>query len=322
MSPNVINKEERAALASRVGLVKKRKAEAEVPRVIATTKPLAPLRSILTNGTSPYPVTPPPTDSSISSASPPESKRKREGESESVSCVSKKIKQAHAHSNVDESNGKKRKHSQDAGEVDTASPRKKINNTPFPRRKSSTLRIPAPITSPTTTPPINTAAKPRKPHYTPQNPPPNTRFTGLRWNPAIRAWESKFTPLPTPSTSATTSTQRTLTPLYPFGLNPHTPRASINMRKVLLPHDASLDNRWRDRLAEMDEEVAIQGREGRDRRQQWEWEIDGEEEEDEDVVVEGKEGSSDGEGSQEGRLDAVKAEELRARAARRGRRSS
>lgn len=94
------------------------------------------------------------------------------------------------------------------------------------------------------------------------------------------------------------------------------------MRKVLLPHDASLDNRWRDRLAEMDEEVAIQGREGRDRRQQWEWEIDGEEEEDEDVVVEGKEGSSDGEGSQEGRLDAVKAEELRARAARRGRRSS
>ncbi|KAE9978762.1 hypothetical protein EG327_007285 [Venturia inaequalis] len=324
MSPNVINKEERAALASRVGLVKKRKAEAEVPRVIATTKPLAPLRSILTNGTSPYPVTPPPTDSSISSASPPESKRKREGESESVSCVSKKIKQAHAHSNVDESNGKKRKHSQDAGEVDTASPRKKINeqNTPFPRRKSSSLRIPAPITSPTTTPPINTAAKPRKPHYTPQNPPPNTRFTGLRWNPAIRAWESKFTPLPTPSTSATTSPQRTLTPLYPFGLNPHTPRASINMRKVLLPHDASLDNRWRDRLAEMDEEVAIQGREGRDRRQQWEWEIDGEEEEDEDVVVEGKEGSSDGEGSQEGRLDAVKAEELRARAARRGRRSS
>lgn len=111
MSPNVINKEERAALASRVGLVKKRKAEAEVPRVIAAVrtvptervyrasntnrlqaKPSAPLRSILTNGTSPYPVTPPPTDSSLSSASPPESKRKREGESESVSCVSKKIK--------------------------------------------------------------------------------------------------------------------------------------------------------------------------------------------------------------------------------------
>lgn len=33
MSANVINNEERAALASRVGLVKKRKAEPEVPRI-------------------------------------------------------------------------------------------------------------------------------------------------------------------------------------------------------------------------------------------------------------------------------------------------
>lgn len=57
------------------------------------------------------------------------------------------------------------------------------------------------------------------------------------------------------------------------------------------------------------------------RAQQWEWEIDGVEEEGEQVVVvEGKE--EGGRESPETRLDAAKAEELRARAARRGRRSS
>lgn len=146
------------------------------------------------------------------------------------------------------------------------------------------------------------------------------KFTGIRWNPQIQAWDSKFTPLPTPPpvTDISTPIYRPRNPYYPFGLNPKHPRDPTNLRTVALPYDASLNNRWRDRLAEMDEDEG--GMDG-GRAQQWEWEIDGDEEEGEQVVVvEGKE--EGGRESPETRLDAAKAEELRARAARRGRRSS
>ncbi|TLD35832.1 hypothetical protein E2P81_ATG02135 [Venturia nashicola] len=326
------NKEERAALTSRIGNVKKRKAEVELSRVFAPKPSTPPLRSILTNGTSAHlPLTPP--DSSPSPAiSPRESKRKRGEESGSLASMSKKTKRAHEYSNVEESNGNKRKYTQATDELDKASPRKRINNTPSlhpprptipqksPHLSNSTnnLRISAPITDTTNAPPVNTA--PHNTHYTPTNPPPHMRFAGLRWNPAIHAWDSRFTPLHTTSTD---SPHPTLTPLYPFTLNPNNPRAPTIKRKVLLPHDPSLDNRWRNRLAEIEEEEARKGGEERGRRQQWEWEIDGIEEE-EGQVVEGKSGSPNGdrEGSQEGRLDAVKAEELRARATRRGMKNS
>lgn len=65
---------------------------------------------------------------------------------------------------------------------------------------------------------------------------------------------------------------------------------------------------------------AGEGGKGEGGARQWEWEGDGVEEED---VVEGKEeeGGKGGRESPEGKLDAGKAGKLRAKAARRGRRS-
>ncbi|QDS68834.1 hypothetical protein FKW77_006588 [Venturia effusa] len=324
MPTNFLSKEDRALLITRVGILKKRKVNSqEVKAVVTPVQPppptKAPLRSILTNSTSASLPTPP---ASSSSVSPPGKKRKREDEGVST-LSSKKVKQSHEHSNIEESGNNKRKRTQEAIDLDTTTPRKKPNTTTSSKPQTRpillpkplgqpTLRIPAQINdapAPALVPSLTTAQPPKPSLYTPTNPPPNTKFAGLRWNTQTKIWDSRFIPLPIPQETDAPITFHHRDPRYPGGLDPAAARDATNLRSVELPFDPSIDMRGRKRLAEMEETEATEVV-----ARQWEWEIDGAEEEE---VVEGKAEKEGDRESPEARLDAEKAEMLRARRARR-----